>query len=194
MSGGSQLRTVVADTSALVSLAVPRTDADYDTETAPDPLQYLLTSCEVFVPPEVIAELRDITQYQDVHGAAASNVLAARDHYSVEDPYERSDAPDSRPTFGLDNGETDGIVLANALEVDGFLTDEFGGTNFPLIHAVLRGPRIVPTPRLVRDYARNGHLTHEEARTIIDAISPHRSWDDSPYVTRILALLESALE
>ncbi|MFU8868838.1 hypothetical protein [Natronococcus sp.] len=190
MSGRPRLRTVVADTSALVSLAVPRTDADYDTETAADPLQYLLASCDVFVPPEVIAELRDITQYQDVHGAAASNVLAARDHYSVEDPYERSDTPDSRPTFGLDDGETDGIVLANALGVDGFLTDEFGGTNFPLIHAVLDGPRIVPTPRLVRDYARNGHLTREEARTIIDAISPHRSWDDSPYVTRILALLE----
>jgi len=32
---------------------------------------------------------------------------------------------------------------------DGFLTNEFGGTNFALIHAVLRGPRIVPTPRLI---------------------------------------------
>ena len=83
-----RLRTVVADTSALVSLAVPRADADYDTDTAPDPLQYLLTSCAVSVPPEVITELRDITQYQDVHSAAATNVLAARDHYTVEDPYQ----------------------------------------------------------------------------------------------------------
>ncbi|WP_394742114.1 hypothetical protein [Natronococcus roseus] len=190
MSGRPRLRTVVADTSALVSLAVPRADADYDTDTAPDPLQCLLTSCEVFVPPEVITELRDIAQYRDVHGAAASNVLAARDHYSVEDPYERSDAADSRPTFGLDDGETDGIALANALGVDGFLTDEFGGTNFPLIHAVLDGPRIVPTPRPVRDYVRNGHLNHGEARMLIGAIGSHRSWDDSPYVTRILALLE----
>lgn len=55
------------------------------------------------------------------------------------DTYERDQTPDSRPTFGLDDGETDGIVLANALAVDGFLTDEFGGTNFPLIHAVLQG-------------------------------------------------------
>jgi hypothetical protein len=30
-----------------------------------------------------------------------------------------------------------------ATESDAFLTDEFGGTNFPLIHAVLQGPRIV---------------------------------------------------
>jgi len=190
MSGHRQLRTVVADTSALVSLAVPRADATYDTETAPDPLQYLLTSCDVFVPPEVLAELREITQYQDIHGAAATNVLAARDHYAVEDPYERAETPDSRPMFGLDSGETDGIVLANTLDVNGFLTDEFGGTNFALVHAVLQGPRIVPTPRLICDYARNGHMKHEEARTLLSTISPHRSWDNSPYVAQLAALLK----
>jgi len=186
---GPRLRTVVTDTSALVSLAVPRADAAVDTG-APDPLQYLLTSCDVFVPPEVVEELRDITQYLDIHAAAASNVLAARNYYTVEDPYERDDTPDSRPTFGLDDGETDGIVLANALDIGGFLTDEFGGTNFPLIHAVLQGPRIVPTPRLICDYARNGHMTKEEARTLITTISPHRSWEDSPYVTQLLQRLE----
>ena len=186
---GRRLRTVVADTSALVSLAVPRADAAVDTNT-PDPFQYLLTSCDVFVPPEVVSELRDITQYQDIHAAAANNVLAARSYYTVADPYEREDTPDSRPTFGLDDGETDGIVLANALDVDGFLTDEFGGTNFPLIHAVLQGPRIVPTPRLIVDYARNGHLNHEEALTLITTISPHRSWENSPYVTQLLHRLE----
>jgi len=186
---GRRLRTVVADTSALVSLAVPRAYAAVDTDT-PDPFQYLLTSCDVFVPTEVVAELRDITQYQDIHAAAANNVLAARDHYTVEDPYEREDTPDSRPTFGINDGEADGIVLANALDVDGFLTDEFGGTNFPLIHAVLQGPRIVPTPRLIADYARNGHLSHVEARTLITTISPHRSWEHSPYVTQLLHRLE----
>ena len=186
---GPRLRTVVADTSALVSLAVPRADAAIGTDV-PDPFQYLLTSCDVVVPLEVVAELRDITQYQDIHAAAASNVLAARGHYTVEDPYAREDTPDARPTFGLDDGETDGIVLANALDVDGFLTDEFGGTNFPLIHAVLEGPRIVPTPRLICDYARNGHMTHEETLTLLRVISPHRSWDNSPYVAQLVTLLE----
>ncbi|GAB6878856.1 hypothetical protein JCM17823_11300 [Halorubrum gandharaense] len=186
---GPRLETAVADTSALVSLAVPRADAACDA-AAPDPLQYLLTSCDVFVPPDVVAELRDITQYQDVHAAAASNVLAARTHYTVDDPYERDDTPASRPTFGLDDGETDGIVLANARSVDGFLTDEFGGTNFPLIHAVLEGPRLVPTPRLIRDYARNGHMTHKAASTLITTIGVHRSWEHSPYVTQLLERLD----
>ncbi|GGN23976.1 hypothetical protein [Halarchaeum nitratireducens] len=186
---GQQLRTAVADTSALVSLAVPRADAAVGPDV-PDPFQYLLTSCDVVVSSEVVAELRDIAQYQDIHAAAASNVLAARNHYSVEDPYEHDEAPDARPTFGLDDGETDGIVLANALDVDGFLTDEFGGTNFPLIHAVLQGPRIVPTPRLIVEYARNGYLSHEAARTLITIISPHRSWENSPYVTQLLQRLD----
>lgn len=187
-----RLRTAVADTSALVSLAIPRADSDYDTEIAPDPLQYVLTSCDVTLPPKVIAELREIAQYQDIHGAAAANILAAQDYYTVEDPYERSDTPDERPAFGLDDGETDGVVLANAFDVDGFLTDEFGGTNFPLIHAVLRGPRIVPTPRLICDYARNGHMTHSEARTLITTISSHRSWENSSYVAQLLRVLEES--
>ena len=186
---GRRLRTVVADTSALVSLAVPRADAAVDIDT-PDPFQYLLTSCEVFVPLEVVAELHDITQYQDIYAAAANNVLTARSHYTVEDPYERDETPDSRPTFGLDAGETDCIVLANMLDVDEFLTDEFGGTNFPLIHAVLQGPRIVPTPRLIVDYARNGYLSHEEARMLITTISSHRGWENSPYVTQLLQRLD----
>lgn len=190
MSDPSRLRTVVLDTSALVSLGVPRADGSYDTDSKPDPLQYLLTSCTVSVPPEVVSELRDIAQYHDVHGAAATNVLAAQSCYSVDDPYQLAETPDSRPTVGLDDGETDGIVLANALDVDGFLTDEFGGTNFALVHAALAGPRIVPAPRLICDYARDGHMTHGEARALITAISPHRSWDDSPYVTQLLDRLE----
>jgi rRNA-processing protein FCF1 len=70
---GRRLRTVVADTSALVSLAVPRAGGAVDTDT-PDSFQYLLTSCDVVVPSEVVAELRDITQYQDIHAAAANNI------------------------------------------------------------------------------------------------------------------------
>jgi len=186
---GPRLRTVVADTSALVSLAVPRADAAIGTDV-PDPFQYLLTSCDVVVPPEVVAELRDITQYQDIHAAAASNVLAARGHYTVEDPYARDDTPDARPTFGLDDGETDGIVLSNALDVDGFsptsLVERTSRSSTPCY----RGPRIVLTPRLICDYARNGHMTHEEARTLLSVISPHRSWDNSPYVAQLVALLE----
>ena len=191
MSRHTRLQTVVADTSALVSLAVPRADATVDTDELPDPLQYVLTSCDVSVPPTVRSELDTMTGYDDIHGAAANNVLAADSHYRITDPYERSETPDERPEFGLDSGETDGIVLANSLGVDGFLTDEFGGTNFALVHATLRGPRIIPTPRLIRDYAHSGHMSTAEARQLLDCIGSHRSWGDSPYVALLRDQLES---
>ncbi|MFO7925601.1 MAG: hypothetical protein R6U53_02810 [Natronomonas sp.] len=57
---GPPLRTVVADTSALVGLAVPHADAS--SAAAPDPLQYLLTPCDVSVPRNVVVELRDIAR------------------------------------------------------------------------------------------------------------------------------------
>jgi len=186
---GPALRTVVADTSALVSLAVPRTSQRYDSQAKPDPLGYLLTSCDVAVPPTVVAELHQLTQYQDIHGAAAQNVLAASGHYTETDPYQLAEGPDTRPAIGLDDGETDGIVLANAQRADGFLTDEFGGTNFALVHAALQGPRIVPTPRLICDYARNGHLSVTQAKTLVQTISQHRSWGNSPYVSQLVQQL-----
>jgi hypothetical protein len=190
MSGRSTLRTVVADTSALVSLAVARADGAIDTDELPDPLQYLLTSCSVSVPPEVLVELRDLSQHRDIHGTAAANVLAARDHLAVTDPYEGGHASTSRPTLGLDDGETDAIVLANVQAVDGFLTDEFGGTNFAIVHAALQGPRIVPAPRLICDYARNGHMSRRAAKRLIEAIGRRRSWENSPYVSTLLDALE----
>lgn len=183
------METAVADTSALVSLGVASADATYDTDEDPDPLQHLLTSCSVTVPAEVIAELRDIAQYSDVHAVAAANVLSAREFYTVDDPYARTDAPAERPTFGLDDGETDGIVLANSLSVDAFLTDEFGSTDFALIHAALDGPRLIPSPRLIRDFAHGGHTSADEARALIRRIGRHRSWDDSPYVRRLVESL-----
>ena len=186
------MQAVVADTSALVSLAVPGADSTYDTNANPDPLQYLLTSCRVAVPEEVVAELQEMAQYADLHAAAAGNVLAASDYYAVENPYDRPGTPDSRPTFGLDGGETDGIVLANALDADAFLTDEFGSTDFALIHATLDGPRLVSTPRLLCDYANVGHLTADAARTLVRHIGDRRSWTSSSYVQLLLDGLQDA--
>lgn len=125
-----------------------------------------------------------------VGASAARKALDWEPTHAMVDPYSRGDTPAERPTFGLDDGETDVIVLANALGVDGVLTDEFGGTNVALVHAALRGERVVPTPRLLCEYARNGHVTAEEARALLDTISPHRSWENSPYVAQLRASLD----
>lgn len=183
------MRTVVADTTALVSLGVPAADPAYDATSNPDPLQYLLTSSTVHVPTQVEAELRETAGYADVHAAAAANVLAAGARYRVEDPLERSDTPERLPDYGLEAGETAGIVLANARDVDWFLTDEFAGTNFVLVHAALAGPRLVPAPRLVCDFARAGHLPVPEARELLSVMGQHRGWADTAYVQQLLKRL-----
>ncbi|WP_136717324.1 hypothetical protein [Halorientalis salina] len=183
------MRTVVADTSALVSLAIPKADGAYDTDSNPDPLQYLLTSCAVSIPTQVRAELQNIAQYSDIDGAAAANVLAASDHYTVEDPLQRSETPPALPEWGLDGGETAALVLANALGVDAFLTDEFAGSSFALIHARLADATVVTTPRLLRDYAYTGHLSESDARTILDVIGRHRSWKHNSYVQHVKGML-----
>lgn len=179
------MQTAVADASALISLGVPAADAGYETTSDSDPLQYLLTSCLVYVPTQVEAELSATAGYQDIHATAASNVLAARSHYQVEDPLRRSDTPDTLPSLGLDEGETAGIVLANTRGVDAFLTDEFAGTNFLLVHAALTGPRLVTTPRLVREFARAGYMTVDEVRELLRLIGRHRGWADNAYVQQI---------
>ncbi|MFB6134428.1 MAG: hypothetical protein ABEJ55_05520 [Halanaeroarchaeum sp.] len=133
----------------------------------------------------MIAELEDVAQNFDLHAAAASTVLSPREFYTVENPYGGAGGLHERPAIGLDDGKTDGIVLANAPSADAFLTDEFGSTNFALIHAILEGPRLVPNPRLIRDYALAGHVSAEDARAVIERIGTHRSWDGSPYVERL---------
>ncbi|AWB26691.1 hypothetical protein [Halococcoides cellulosivorans] len=181
------METVVADTCSLVSLAIPRADAS-DTASNPDPLQYLLTSTRVSVPTQVENELREMAGYDDVHAAAATNVLAASEHFRVVDPLAEDGGPDELPTYGLDTGETAAIVLANTNAVDALLTDEF--THLARIHALVEGATLVPTPRLIRDYARNGHLTVDQARDLLDVIGPSRSWDANSYVQAVGATLD----
>jgi len=151
---------------------------------------YLLSSCSVHVPKTVVSELENTAEYDDIHGAAAHNVLSARNHYVVENPYESDDAPDKKQTLGLDDGETDCVVLANVLGADALLADEFGDDSFALLHAALNASALLTTPSLLRDYVRNGHISGEEARRIIETVAPHRSWGSSPYVGLVLVSLE----
>lgn len=181
-----QLRTAVADTAALVSLAIPKADNNYDEMAGVDPLRDFLTSCTVFVPTQVERELKAIAKYNDLDGAAAETVLAADSAYNVEDPLDHASCPDSLPEYGLGMGETAGILLANNYRADALVTDEFGSKDYAVLHAHLdlEGPLLLTTPRLIREYARNGHLSQSTAREVLDEITRHR-WGESSYVATI---------
>lgn len=167
---------LVADTSALVSLGTVTADD-------PCPLSLCLDGYDVFVPNEVVAELEEIASYDDDHGRAASAVLDRTVEMTV-----RSVPLDTE--FPLDDGENAAVTLANDLDADLLLCDEFN--RLGLIHASLADTRLVTTPTLLSVLVRASHLTPSEAYALLNAITDSRSWDASSYVQRARSLLEES--
>lgn len=176
------LRTV-ADTCSLVSLAIPLSHQNYDHQANPDPLYLFLSTHTVTVPTQVVTELKQIAQYNDLDGAAASNILNLSGYYT-QNPLNLHSTPNSLPSWGqLDDGETASILLANADRYDFMISDEF--TNRGEITSRLSSPQWLTTPDLLVDFAGNGIISTAEARQILSLIEQKRSWQNQPYVQRI---------
>ncbi|EMA52968.1 hypothetical protein [Halococcus thailandensis] len=165
------MTSVVADTSALVSLGVV---AARD----PSPLDRLLSQYTVLTATEVRDELRDIASYADEHGRAAGAVL---------DRLERIDVRriDLDADFPLDDGENAAVTLANDHDAELFLCDEFN--QLGLVHASLVDTRLVTTPKLLAVFVHNELLTEAAATAALDEIGDVRSWADNSYVQRARA-------
>lgn len=167
---------LVADTSALVSLGIVA-------DSVPNPLSLCLDGYDVFVPDEVIEELREIASYDDEHGQAATVVLERTDELTVQ-------SVDLDAEFPLDNGENAAVTLANEINAALFLCDEFN--RLGLIHASLADTRLVTTPTLLSVFVRTDQLTPDEARICLDDISTARSWDANSYVQRARLLFDDS--
>lgn len=168
------MTTLVADTSALVSLGVVG-------GCEPDPLGMCLTRHDIVVPEVVFEELTDVAAYDDEHGRAATAVL------------DREQSVTTRPVeldaeFPLDDGENAVVTLANRLDAELALCDEF--ERLGLIHASLTDTRLVTTPTLLSVFVQRGALTTDEARDLLDRVATVRSWDANIYVRRARALLD----
>lgn len=167
------MTALVADTSALVSLGIA---ADSD----PNPLSLCLDGYDVLIPDAVAEELREIASYDDEHGRAATTVLDRTSELTV-----RSVELDAE--FPLDDGENAAVTLANEIDADLFLCDEFN--RLGLVHASLADTRLVTTPVLLSVLVRTEKLTADEALTRLDEISTARSWETNSYVQRARSLL-----
>ncbi|QCC51615.1 hypothetical protein [Halapricum salinum] len=165
--------TVVADTSGLVSLGIAAGDD-------PDPLADCLDEYNVVVPSIVFDELQEIADFEDAHGRAAAAVVDS-------DATERRHA-DLDEEFPLDDGENAAVTLANEIDADLFLCDEFNSLG--LIHASLSNTRLVTTPTLLSVLVRRGRLSTAEAASALETISRARSWESNSYVTRARALFD----
>ena len=168
------MSNLIADASGLVSLGVAADETQ-------DPLTLCLDQYEVIIPKQVFEELEEIASYDDIHGQAASTVLDQSHDFEA-----RSVELDAN--FPLDDGENAAITLANDLDAELFLCDEFN--QLGLIHASLANTRLVTTPTLLSIFVQTDQLTADEARMHLDAITDARSWDENSYVQRSRSLLK----
>lgn len=163
---------LVADTSGLVSLGCA--------DPEPDLLAVCLSEYEVWIPETVVAELREIAAYDDPHGRSTATVLDRETEFGVE-------TVDLDRTFPLDDGENAAVTLANELDADLFLCDEFN--RLGLIHASLTAPKLVTTPTLLAAFVRKNAIERTTARNALDRIVQVQSWENNSYVERARELI-----
>jgi len=158
--------TLVADTSALVSLAATRNARRLA-------LPLVVDGYDVAVPGQVVAELEEIAEYDDGHAKAARAVLDERNRIAVHDV-------ELDPAFPLDDGENAAVQLADRVDAEFFYCDEYN--QLALIHASLSKPQLVTTPRLLKALAVHRDLTKSDAKDLLDGINRARSWEGNAYV------------
>jgi hypothetical protein len=144
----------VVDTNALLNLATPVVDGRPQAPSGADPLKALLSGYDVQRPASVLGELSDATVSDDLLAAPADLVLQAAHHLTAHDVDTQIDEP---LDYGLDRGESECIWLANELEADLFITDEFNTTNYLFVNLALDDRNILfTTPHILCTFA-----THE---------------------------------
>jgi len=167
------MATVVADTSALVSIACARTDL----------LGVLVGEYELTVPLEVVDELEETAAYDDEQARAAERALR-----SVKGSAVGVQETELDPDFPLDKKQNAAVTLANTADADPFLCDEFN--RIGLIHASLSSARLVTTPKLLEVLVHRRALTRSDAVEALDDVSELRNWGNNSYVERARETLE----
>ncbi|WP_070364757.1 hypothetical protein [Halodesulfurarchaeum formicicum] len=168
------MNRLVADTSALVSLGVV-------SNQDPSPLSLAFEHYEFHIPNEVESELHDVAAYTDTHGQAATAILGNIQAITIENASLDQEFP-------LDDGENAAVTLANDLDAELFLCDEFN--KLGLIHASLADTRLLTTPTLLSVLVNDGALSSSAARNALDTISDARSWETNAYVQRARTILD----
>jgi hypothetical protein len=80
--------------------------------------------------------------------------------------------------YGLDRGESDCIWLANELEADLFITDEFNTTNYLLVALALDDRNILfTTPHILCTLATDGVLSEEYVGAALTYYAETKGWN-----------------
>lgn len=172
----------VVDTNVLLNLATPVVDGRPKAPSGSDPLKALLTAYDVHTPASVLGEVTDATGDDDLLAAAAKLVFQAAHHLKTHDVDDRADEP---LDYGLDRGEAEGIWLANELDADLFITDEFSTTNYLFINLALDDRNtLVTTPHILCTLATHGVLSEEYVDAALTYYVEIKGWDGQ-YVAQL---------
>jgi hypothetical protein len=165
----------VVDTNVLLNLATPVVDSRPMAPTGADPLKALLVSYDVHTPASVVGELSDATGSDDLLSAAAALVLQASDRVTTHDVANQVDDP---LDYGLDRGESEGIWLANELDADLFITDEFNSTNYLFVSLALEDRNtLFTTPHILCSLATHDILPSEYVSAALTYYVETKHWD-----------------
>ena len=172
----------VVDTNVLLNLATPVVDGRSHAPSGADPLKALLVTYDVHVPASVLGEITDATGSSDLLSAAADLVLQASRHLTTHDVEGRIDGP---LEYGLDRGESEGIWLANDLDADVFVTDEFNSTNYLFVNLALDDRNVLfTTPHILCTLATDDILPTEYVGGALTYYVETKGWDQQ-YVDQL---------
>lgn len=139
--------TTVVDANVLLNLATPVVDGRPKAPSGADPFQAFLSVYDVHTPEYVVGEVSDAMGNGDLLSAAADAVVKASHHLTTHDVDASLDGP---LDYGLDEGESRAIWLANELEPEMFVTDEFNSTNYLFVGMALDDRNVqFTTPRVL---------------------------------------------
>lgn len=167
--------TIVVDTNVLLNLATPVVDGRSKAPTGGDPLMAVLTAYDVRVPSTVLGEVSEAMGSGDLLSAAAEAVLSASDYLTTHDVDADLDEP---LEYGLDPCESQGIWLANEINAEMFITDEFNSTNYLFVSlALIDRNTLFTTPHVLCTLADQAVLENGYVDATLTYYVETKDWD-----------------